>query len=129
MHRKMVRLIPVTLVTGIIFFLSNQEGADLPLPALPGLDKVLHIGVYAVLAASAIYAFPPEIRSRRPVRVALLAGGYCLLFGLSDEYHQSFIADRYPSGWDLAADLTGILITICCWRLLGTGKHPFRRSS
>ena len=125
--RAVLRLVPVTLVTGTLFFLSHQEGTSLPLPFLPGMDKVIHAGAYAVLAASALFVFPAAFRGQRPKTAALLAFVYCLLFGLSDEYHQSFITSRFPSGWDFAADLAGSLALVLAWLHFTTaGKRKAR---
>lgn len=36
----------------------------------------------------------------------------CLLYGMSDEFHQSFVPDRTPSVLDVAADTVGACIGI-----------------
>jgi VanZ family protein len=36
----------------------------------------------------------------------------CLLYGMSDEFHQSFVPDRTPSVLDVAADTIGACIGI-----------------
>jgi VanZ family protein len=110
-----LRIVPVALVSGMLFFLSHQEGTSLPLPLLPGLDKLIHAGAYALLAASALFVFSPVHRRKRPLQTAALVILYCSLFALSDEYHQSFVTGRYPSVWDLLADMAGTLVLVIAW--------------
>jgi VanZ family protein len=40
---------------------------------------------------------------------------FCLLFGISDEFHQAFIPGRVVSAWDVAADSFGALLVVCLW--------------
>ena len=43
---------------------------------------------------------------------------FALVFGLSDEWHQSFVPGRMADGWDLLADAAGALLGAAgyCWR-------------
>ena len=99
-------------VMGGIFFMSNQPGSSLSLPPIQGVDKLLHAMAYAVLAASVIYAFPSWID--RPVGPLAGIGVvlFCLLYGISDEFHQTFIPARTATLGDLIADTTGAFIWV-----------------
>ncbi|HHO48258.1 MAG TPA: hypothetical protein ENN06_07370 [Desulfobacteraceae bacterium] len=112
---RLLRFIPVVLVMGIIFLLSHQPGPDVRLPRVPGIDKLLHALAYGVLAGTAVYAFPPETRRRRTLGVGLAVVIFCLLHGLADEFHQSFIPGRTASWADLAADAAGALLAVYGW--------------
>jgi len=103
-------------VMGGIFFLSHQPGGSLPLPALAGLDKVLHAMAYAVLASTVLHAFPaPADRSAgRWHRVMVVL--FCVLYGVGDEIHQSFIPARTATGGDLLADAAGALCRVLAVR-------------
>ncbi|WP_456385304.1 VanZ family protein [Desulfolithobacter sp.] len=109
------RYIPLVLVMGIIFYLSHQPGDTLELPDLPDIDKLCHALAYGALAGSAIFAVRMEHWRCRPLYMALLVLGFCLGYGISDEFHQSFIAGRDTSGWDVAADMTGAMLTQGGW--------------
>ncbi|BCO08830.1 hypothetical protein GF1_12060 [Desulfolithobacter dissulfuricans] len=109
------RYIPLILVMGIIFYLSHQPGDTLELPDLPDIDKVCHALAYGALAGSAIFALRMDLWRRYPLRMALLVLAFCLGYGISDEFHQSFVAGRDTSGWDVAADMTGALLTQGAW--------------
>ncbi len=100
---------------GIIFFLSNQPGDSLDLPDIPDLDKGLHCIVYGVLALSALFAVPEYKYQANPFWVSLLVVLFCLLYGISDEFHQSFIPGRFPSVLDLLADTIGAVVVVLVW--------------
>ena len=109
------RFIPLIAVMGIIFFLSNQPGDSLDLPDIPDLDKGLHCIVYGVLALSALFAVPEYKYQANPFGVSLLVVLFCLLYGISDEFHQSFIPGRFPSVLDLVADTIGAVVVVWIW--------------
>ena len=104
------RLFPVIVVMGAIFYQSHQPGNSFSLPDIVNIDKAFHCLVYAVLGLAFLHALPPRWRCGR----SLLAGGavvlFCLLYGVTDEFHQSFIAGRRAGGWDVAADGAGGLL-------------------
>jgi VanZ family protein len=84
------------LMMGTIFFLSNQPGDALQVKLFPGADKVSHMLAYGILAATVIFGFAPEVRARRRVLVLVVSLGVTTLYGVLDEYHQSFIPLRHP---------------------------------
>ncbi|HFQ88612.1 MAG TPA: hypothetical protein ENK27_00930 [Desulfobulbus sp.] len=103
----------------VIFFLSSQPGDSFQLPDVPDIDKLLHSLVYGTLAATAIFAVPADFARRRPGMAAVLVVLFCLVYGISDEFHQSFVPGRTPSVWDLAADVLGASLVSAAWYLLG----------
>lgn len=113
--KRWARKIPLLVTMVTIFILSHQPGETLQLPSLPGLDKVAHAVIYGVLAASALYAFAPDATPGDPRARAAVIVVFCVLFGLSDEYHQSFIPGRWVSGWDLLADALGGGMVAALW--------------
>jgi len=110
-----LRLVPMLLCMGTIFFLSHRPGSTIELPIFPGADKLVHMLVYGLLSATVIFSFPPESRRRRTRLVLTAAVLVPLLFGLSDEYHQSFVAGRSTEVLDLVADGAGGLIVGLLW--------------
>jgi len=103
-------------VMGTIFFLSHQPDYFVKLPDIFSFDKLLHAVAYGVLAATVLFAAPTELRKKSPSFTAVLAMIICLLYGISDEFHQSFIPGRYASIWDVAADLLGAAVVVWFWR-------------
>ncbi len=99
---------------GTIFFLSQQSGDTLQLPSFPGADKVAHMIAYAALASSVLW-FLYERALGNPKRTAIICVLFCLFYGISDEYHQSFIPLRSVSIFDLLADTMGGLLVATFW--------------
>jgi VanZ family protein len=111
----LLRMVPMIVVMGTIFFLSNQPGDSLSLPPIPGIDKLAHMIAYGVLAGTVLFAHNNEQRHRRPRRVMVFTVIFCLLYGISDEFHQSFIPGRTASVYDLFADCGGAAMSCLFW--------------
>ncbi len=109
------RIPPLLLSMGLIFFLSHQPGDSLELIDIPNIDKLLHCLVYGGLASAALLAVSPEIRRHKSWTVAGAVVLFCLLYGISDEFHQSFIPGRFASKWDLLADTVGGILAVITW--------------
>ena len=112
---KLLRFLPMITVMGIIFFLSSQSGDSLDLPDITNLDKLLHAVAYGVLALTTLYAVPEDTYRAKPYRISLLVVLLCLLYGSSDELHQSFVPARTPSLFDLLADILGGVAAVVVW--------------
>ncbi len=119
----LLRFIPMVCIMGMIFYLSHQPYDLLQLPPISGSDKLLHVIAYGSLAASFLYGLQPFFHKiTRPVAgIAVVL--FCLLYGLSDEFHQSFIPGRFTSGWDVLADAAGAFLVVLWWmRREGKGE-------
>ncbi len=103
------------VVMGTIFVLSHQPGDTIILPDVPDIDKLLHSVIYGALAATTLYAVPKKRSREYPVRTGILVILFCLAYGFSDEFHQSFIPGRCPSLWDIGADLLGAVVVVSVW--------------
>ena len=101
------RPLPLLSMMAVIFTLSHQPGDSFTLPEIINIDKLLHILVYTLLGLTAWYALPPNWRQDHPKMAAGLVVGCCLLYGVTDEWHQSFIPGRLASAADIAADTVG----------------------
>ncbi len=97
------------LWAAVIFGLSSIPGRAFPnVPGL-GYDKLLHGIVYAVFGGVSFLA----ARSTWSLRAAWLVIGCALaavIYGLSDEFHQSFVPGRTADLWDVVADGIGGLL-------------------
>lgn len=110
-----VRMIPMMMVMGIIFFLSHQSGDQLDVPDLPFIDKIAHFVVYAVLAGTILLIPSKRFKQTRPVLTVVLTVSLCFIHGIGDEFHQSFIPNRFVSGADVLADTLGALCISLFW--------------
>lgn len=117
-----IRLVPMILVMGTIFFLSHQAGDDLYLPPLPGIDKLAHLSIYGLLAATTLFAFTERWQAERAGLAVLITIFFCFVYGLTDEFHQSFIPGRTPSAADIGADIGGAVLVGGVWLRLKAGK-------
>lgn len=113
-RKVFLRLIPMLVVMGTIFFFSHQPGETLYLPPLPGIDKICHLAIYGVLALTVFWFLAPRSQGI-PVRTALKTVLFCLIYSISDEFHQSFIPQRSVCGFDLLADLAGAVLVSAIW--------------
>lgn len=126
MGPTILRLIPVTIIMGAIFFLSHQPGDLFAIYDFRWADKLAHLTVYAALCATVIYAFPKHYRRSAKGMVICVSIVFCLVYGLSDEFHQSFIPGRYPSIADVAADVIGASLACMLWLWWDKSEHTGR---
>jgi VanZ family protein len=91
----------VGLYCSFIFFLSHQP--TLPVPqTIEHQDKVFHFLAYFILGVLAAFSLPSTLRFRW-LWAALIASVY----GISDEFHQSFVPGRETEFLDWLADTLG----------------------
>jgi VanZ family protein len=104
MMRKGFDFFVLFLYCGFIFWLSSQS--KLPTPDLfENEDKLHHYIAYFLMGLFAWRAFR-HLGLR--VHVLLLVSlGFCSVYGLSDEWHQSFVVGRNTSALDWLADTIG----------------------
>ena len=104
MNYKFYRVL-FALYALLILMLSSTPSSELPKSWLLQYDKVIHFFEYFIFGMLAIKSIP--IVSKRTVLVLIPAG---LLFGLMDEYLQSFISGRFSSGLDVLSDTLGFAV-------------------
>lgn len=109
---RICRWSPAVLVMAAIFYFSSQTGDDLNtllpffqklLPAMEGFDWG-HFAAYFALSVTFVWA----LAGRKPGWTAMLGAVIlCLLYGLTDEYHQTFVEGRMADWKDLRNDGIG----------------------
>lgn len=92
----------------LIYWLSNQPSLVAPM-WFEYQDKVHHAGAYGVMA---LLVWRNLHFVAQPVMRAVLAVLFCSLFGVSDEWHQSFIEGRSSEVADWIADTGGAMLAI-----------------
>lgn len=93
-----------------IFLLSAQPGSPTPELPFPHADKVAHAGVYGLLGLSLLRALARSAPARGFRFRALVTSLACLLYGVSDEFHQTLVPYRSPDPLDVVADVAGALL-------------------
>ena len=105
----------MALVMAAIFMLSHTPGNNFP-AAAAGFDKLCHAAAYATLGATFLFALHPRVHNRNFLPTAAVVVLFCLLYGITDEFHQSFIPGRFPSWQDIVADTFGGLLSVLFWQ-------------
>ncbi len=121
----MVKMLDFTLLLLyclFIYWLSDQS--TLPVPKLfSAQDKILHAGAYFIMGALAWRSFRHLLKG--PIILALISITFCSLYGLSDEWHQSFVEGRFSDMADWLADTGGASLAVV---LLYRKAMPLNRS-
>jgi VanZ family protein len=104
---------PPALYAAIIFWLSSRSVVqDVSLlPLWLQIDKVQHGIAYAGLSALCLRALADGRWSGVTLSRALAAIAVASVYGLSDEWHQSFVPERTAEAADLLADAAGATIS------------------
>jgi VanZ family protein len=115
------RWLPALVMMSVIFLFSSQQSEKLP--DLGWADRVFkkggHVLGYGLLALSYWNGFGWD---RRKLPLAWL---FAVLYAATDEFHQSFVAGRSPSIWDvLVFDNLGALIALWLTGLFFKQKRP-----
>lgn len=99
----------LTLYCSLIFWLSSQT--SLPTPMLfMHQDKLAHLGAYFIMGILAWRFFKDYFDT--PKTIILLSLCFCSLYGVSDEWHQSYVPGRDADVFDWFADTLGASIAI-----------------
>ncbi|MBM4422040.1 MAG: VanZ family protein [Chloroflexi bacterium] len=115
---------PALAIMIAIFIASSQPSDDLPNFGLWDLlaKKGGHMIGYGLLAAAMLRG----ARGSAPLARAHVAWAFALtvLYAMSDEHHQSFVAGRGASAWDVGVDAAGAMLGLAVrvWR-----RSPFPR--
>ena len=139
---KYLSWITVILWMSLIFYFSHQpatvsnelssgiteEILDIVNKIVPALDsemervnhivrKNAHFLIYLVLGVFVVNAFRTSgVQGYCRIGLALLI---CVLYAVSDEFHQHFIEGRGPQVKDVLIDSMGAVIGICLFCLIG----------
>ena len=104
---------PVALLLAYEFYLSAQSRGSLPDfgPWFPGKDKVEHLAYFFLTGLCAVRAARfGEGWSRAKTAVFLVLIG--ILWGCSDEIHQSYTPGRDVEIGDVLADTLGVALAV-----------------
>ena len=103
---KLFDVLVLPFYCALIYWLSDQP--TLPMPMVFEIqDKLMHFAAYFIMSGLAWRAFRHFIPMPRVLMVASIL--YSSLYGALDEWHQSFVEGRNPSGLDWAADTVGAI--------------------
>ena len=101
---------PPLLYMALIFVGSSLKQPLLPMPEFEWLtiDKLYHFIEYAILGGLLSIAFVKAKPAIVPSKLIwLVAAVLSILYGASDEWHQTFVPGRYATLADWGADVLG----------------------
>lgn len=110
LQQIIIAYLPPILWAGIIFILSSQA-------TLPGLEesaydfilkKLAHILVYLILYLLVFRAVQITIQEKQKKLILILPIVICLIYAISDEFHQSLVPGRYATLRDIGYDMIGV---------------------
>ena len=94
-------------IAGLIFFASSQS--KIAGPSIEGIDKVTHFSIYGLLATLVV-------RLGHHRQFAWIALVLVSVYGMTDEWHQSFTPGRSVEFADWLADTLGAALAIVLYR-------------
>ena len=115
---------PVAAWMALIFAVSSR-----PLPAYVAVlpDWGTHAAAFAVLSILACRALAGGLGLPVTGRDALLAVVLSTVYGVSDEFHQSFVPGRDATAWDVLKDAVGALLGMWLYRRVVVPRFAIHR--
>jgi VanZ family protein len=106
---KILDFLGLLFYCAFIYWLSAQS--SLPTPDwFEYQDKLHHFGAYFVMGLLAWRSFRHPINSS--IILALISILFCSFYGVSDEWHQSFVIGRSSNIFDWLADTSGASVSV-----------------
>ena len=110
-RRRVAAWLPAIAWAGLIFAFSAQPNlrflSDASLDCL--VRKAGHMAVFGILALLLWRALAGTSAWRRPWAWALV---FAVLYAITDEFHQGFVAGRHESAVDVGIDAAGAVIAV-----------------
>lgn len=108
-YNKALDTAQLILYCAFIYWLSDQPSLGTPMLFLHQ-DKLFHAGAYFVLAGFTLRAFR---HIKMPLPTLMISSFiFASLYGLSDEWHQSFVPGRMSDVKDWIADTVGAVLCL-----------------
>jgi len=120
--------VPVLVYAVLIFIVSSITKFPDSTPSFFGFDKLAHFCEYYLfgfLSCRWVSAMETPFLKGRAVWITIILG---TLYGLGDEWHQSFVPGREASLWDALFDSLGVLTAAGTYRMLTERIRSLNRS-
>jgi VanZ family protein len=109
--------LPVIAYVVMIAMFSHRERLQVPFKFFEA-DKVVHAFEYLLLGLLLVRAWRASVSGLGRVPLALIAISCGVFVGTTDEVHQSFVAGRDCSPYDLLADSVGVSVAQVLYRVI-----------
>lgn len=122
----LVYIAPALAYAALLFWISSLPQPDAPDYGLEWGDKVNHAGAFAIMTVlwyrAGSWLFPQTSPGRRLGIVVLIV----MLYGATDEIHQSFVPGRFADFYDWLADAIGALLAAVVIRVIPPSSRLHR---
>jgi len=116
--KRFAYFIPALLWAALTFYLSSRSTTPDIIGEIPFGDKIVHATYYGIFTLWVLYG------ARWPDnRMAWWCVLPVSLYGMTDEYHQSFVPGRSSDWRDWVADTTGAVLCVLIWRYISQKKR------
>ena len=112
---------PAAVLMAVIFGLSSIS--DIPAPPGGLSDVSVHAIVYAALGVLMVRALADARWRGVTARTVVAAVALAIVYGATDEYHQSFVEGRFADARDLLADAVGACTGVCAGKARSRGTR------
>ena len=103
----------------VIFYLSSQsEPPRLPFPVFPGLDKIVHACEFGLFCLVIFWAVGCSFQTLSVRSKGIVSVVISVLYGVSDEIHQTFVPMRLGDPFDVLADAAGAVGILIAFRII-----------
>jgi VanZ family protein len=127
-YKKLGCGLPAVMIAGAIFYASSLERIELPLNLFSFDDLLYHAATYLLFGiALMIAAYPWNTSLDYPLQTYIILTVIGILYGLSDEIHQSFVPNRSCTVSDFLADCAGLILALGAGRIWIKKKMAFER--
>jgi len=126
---KIFFIIQWIIFCGLIFYLSSLPNVEFLPKSIIDRDKLLHlIGFFFYGISTQLFINTICINQKKSSRIfyVLIIG---IIYGLTDELHQSFVPGRTSDIYDFLVDLIGIILSLCLFNLILKALNKFKESS
>ena len=111
--RKAGYALPALLTAAVIFYVSSLEKIELPFEVISFNDLMFHAVAYFFFGLTLMLAaYPWNASLDYPMRAYIILSLIGVLYGLSDEIHQSFVPNRTCTISDFLADSFGVILAL-----------------
>ena len=117
---------PALAYMALIFYMSSGPVTSPTLNAIP--DYYLHSSGYSLLSILVFWAWNERLAPNRGTGSYFFPVLITVLYGISDEFHQSFVPGRTPEMKDVLSDAIGAVLGIAAIPLMQRLISSFRRT-
>jgi VanZ family protein len=127
LSRFLVFKFPALVYMALIFYMSSGPVTSPTLNVIP--DYYLHSSGYSLLSILLFWAWSEGLAPRKETGSYLFPVLITVLYGISDEFHQSFVSGRDSELKDVLSDAIGAVLGIAVILLLQRLISSFRRTN